>query len=108
MEFNLGMFLIGCVGGLLPDVLRLIRNRYNKKLGGYLKRAHFWVGLFLLIAVGGLTAWVLQATTIKDALIYGFAAPELLSKLLSEATGPDIDLVTKGGNRFSIRKWWAN
>jgi hypothetical protein len=108
MEFNLSMFLLGCAGGLLPDVLRLVRNRYNKKFGGYLKRIQFWVGLVLLVAVGGLTVWILHATTIKDALIYGFAAPEILSKLLSEAVTPGSDVVTKGGGKFKIPKWWAD
>jgi hypothetical protein len=102
--FNPIMFLFGCIGGLLPDVLRLIRNRYTNKLEAYLKEGQFWIGVALLVAIGGLVAWILQAQTIKDALIFGFAAPELLSRLVSEAVKSG---KTRGKVQFKLRQWWT-
>ena len=102
--FNPIMFLFGCIGGLLPDILRLIRNRYTNKIEAYLKEPQFWIGVALLVVVGGLVAWILQAQTIKDALIFGFAAPELLSRLGSEAAK---SVKTKGKVQFQLRQWWT-
>jgi hypothetical protein len=104
--FNPIVFIFGCVGGLLPDILRLIRNRYNKNVGAYLREGQFWVGVILLVAIGGLVAWILQAQTIKDALVFGFAAPELLSRLVSEAVAPKRG-TTKGKPEFKLRQWWT-
>ena len=84
--FDLPFFLLGCLGGLMPDILRLIRNRHKVDIPKYLSTFNFWLGTILLVGVGGLTAWLLNAETAKDALIYGFASPQLLSQLAASAT----------------------
>ncbi len=84
--FDLPFFLLGCLGGLMPDILRLIRNRHRIDIPKYLGTFNFWLGTILLVGVGGLTAWLLNAGTAKDALIYGFASPQLLSQLAASAT----------------------
>ena len=66
-NFVLGLFLLGCLGGAVPDLLRIIKNRYKANLPKYLRSANFWIGLVILIGIGGLTAWILEATTAKDA-----------------------------------------
>lgn len=107
--FNSSLFLLGCLGGLLPDILRLIRNRHKIKIPAYLRTLNFWVGTILLVAVGGLTAWILSAETAKDALIYGFASPQILSQLAASAR---TERVERGGGEeerdtsFSLLKWW--
>ncbi|MGB7539439.1 MAG: hypothetical protein WBM17_12945 [Anaerolineales bacterium] len=88
--FDLSFFLVGCLGGLLPDALRLARNRYQTKVLDYLKTVNFWLGLLMLALVGGLTVWVLGLTSAKDALIYGYAAPAVISQLVASIT-PNAD-----------------
>lgn len=95
------VILLGCVGGLLPDVIRLIKLRYEEFPPDYLKRPLFWVGVILLVAIGGLAAWAMGAQTPKDALIYGFAAPELFSRLASKAV-EEAQMAT-----FDLRQWWS-
>ena len=73
--------LWGCLGGLLPDVLRPIGLRY-KGAPDYLTKSFFWFGMVLLVAVAGLTAYLLSPTRIIDAIALGFSAPEILSKAL--------------------------
>ena len=109
-QFNLTLFLLGCVGGLLPDALRIIRNRYKKNIPAYLKRLNFWLGVMLWAAIGGLVAWVLGATQAKDALIFGYAAPQLLSQLGAEAWAQlqPADRGAKGPEDFSLPIWWAS
>jgi hypothetical protein len=93
----------GCIGGLLPDVLRLIKARHETP-PGYFKNAMFYVGVMLLVALGGFAAWLLGAGDYKEAVAYGFTAPELISKLGADKN-PDRGDEVPGG--FSLRKWWA-
>jgi hypothetical protein len=108
-QFNLAMFLAGCIGGLIPDVLRLIKGRYGK-LAAYSRYLSFWLGLFFLVIVGGLTAWVLHASDITQALAYGFGGPEILSKFLSGRgpSGVDRGALDRGERKFDLREWWKS
>jgi len=105
-SFDITVFLLGCLGGTLPDILKVIKNRYNKKIGSYYKRTNFWLGLILLIGIGGLAAWILDAQSAKDALIYGFAAPEIFSKILSEPL-VDSNITKRGTGELRLRQWWS-
>lgn len=105
-QFNLTFVILGCMGGLFPDILRVIKNRYRKSLPAYFKRLNFWLGVLLLVVLGGFAAWILGATQVKEALIFGFAAPELFSRLLAGSVGEGGP--KKGHEEFRLRKWWAS
>jgi hypothetical protein len=106
--FDFTIFLLGCVGGLLPDAIRFVKDRYNKKIADYLSFPQFWGGLALLVLLGGFTAWVLGAKDWLVALGYGFIAPELLSAILSKQPGgTTLPVPSKGGKTFNLRAWWA-
>jgi len=99
--FDADLVLIGCVGGLLPDVLRFVKQRY-RGFPDWFSKAGYWVGLLLLVLIGGGAAWLGQASDWKAALAMGFGGPEFFSRLVS--TGPG----TRGSTRDAfIRKWWA-
>jgi hypothetical protein len=100
------LILFGCLGGLLPDVLRLIRSRYDGALPAYLRSGAFWLGLALLAVVGGFTAWLAGATEIQQALAYGFGAPEVISRLAANPRSAERAL-PRGAPSFSLRSWWA-
>jgi hypothetical protein len=106
-SFNLSIFLLGCLGGLLPDILRIIRNRYTIDVPIYLKNINFWIGIALLVAIGGLTAWVLNAETMKDALIYGYASPQILSQLAASTSSERVERGSYDQKAFELRRWWA-
>jgi hypothetical protein len=100
MEWTL--VLLGCAGGALPDIVRIVQNRREPTLPEYLKSANFWLGFALLLILGGLAAWLGEAKIAKEALAYGFGAPEIISRLLASPTtnrGPS------GG--MSTRRWWS-
>ena len=59
---------LGCVGGMLPDVLRLVSNRYDTQIPAYLKSPMFWVGFVFLVTLGGGVAVLLGAENAKQAL----------------------------------------
>ncbi len=78
--------LYGLIGGLLPDVIRMINNRYNPSLPDYLKSVNFYIGLVLLILLGGGAAYLLKPDGIIETLAVGYSAPQLVSSILAQKT----------------------
>ena len=105
--FSLEMFLLGCLGGLLPDALRLARERHSPEAGEYLRSLRFWIGLVILVGLGGLAAWIVPATTVLEALAYGFGAPSLISQVLGAvaATGAE-PANTMARRPWRVITWW--
>lgn len=109
--FQLSYFLLGCLGGLLPDALRLARNRYKPGFPAYLRQGNFWLGVLLLVGIGGLAAWILSAQSGKDALIFGYAAPQLFSQLVAGAAPERPERIERKAVEkvpFGLLKWWAS
>jgi hypothetical protein len=94
---------LSCVGGILPDVLRIIAARYDGP-PKYLEKPFFWISLFLLVLLAGGTALLVKPTGTVEALAVGFGAPEVISKLLSRPSD-------RGDGKTSLvadlRSWWA-
>jgi hypothetical protein len=109
MGWSWNMAALGVVGGAIPDVIRIIQNRYQAHLPDYLKTPSFWLGFVFLLLLGGAAAWIGGATDVKSALAFGFGAPELVSRLLSSGGGGGGGGAAAGGphtpNR--IRRWWT-
>src|SRR5512141_1218816 len=108
-QFVLGLFLLGCLGGAVPDLLRIIKNRYKASLPKYMRSANFWIGLVILVAIGGLTAWILEADSAKAALLYGYASPQVLSNLAGSFLSGRTDRGVPDPNRpptMDLPQWW--
>jgi hypothetical protein len=95
------LILLGCAGGALPDVIRIIQNRHQNELPDYVYSLDFWIGFLLLVGFGGLAVWFGAASEAKEALAYGFGAPEIISRLLSSPP------ITLRDTTDRIRRWWA-
>jgi hypothetical protein len=106
-SFNLMVFLLGCAGGLVPDVLRIILNRYDPQLPSYFKTVSFWLGAVFMVALGGFVSWILQPTSVRDALIYGYVAPELLSRIAGSVKGSTIEGALPESMVFKLKDWWG-
>ncbi|MFM8450925.1 MAG: hypothetical protein ACKOAY_12535 [Haliscomenobacter sp.] len=123
-------FLFGLLGGLLPDAIRIVNNRYNPSLPDYLKSANFYIGTTILVLLGGAAAWLTEADSVVDALAMGFSAPQIISSIMqqkanvvTEPTIPVSPLIggepgTRGfdvpgtksipeSNKTGIRNWWG-
>jgi hypothetical protein len=94
--------MLGFVGGAIPDGIRIIQGRYTGSLPAYLTTLNFWLGFILLVAAGGLVAWLGKPQSIQAALAYGFAAPEILSRLLSSPAPPML-----GSPARAMRHFWS-
>lgn len=80
-------FLIyGLIGGAIPDLLRIINNRYQLQLPGYLKSINFYVGFLFLLVLGIITVQLMNAKSITEALSYGYSAPQIISGFLGNLT----------------------
>jgi hypothetical protein len=119
-------WVLGGLGGVAPDVLRILNIvKSGQSLSGVFNW-RLWVSLIILVPVGAFTAWLLQATTPIQALTCGFSAPEILSRLLSSrsnlppggqggSTGP-VDRVEEGhptpptvtASKPGLLSWWAD
>lgn len=83
-EFDVSMFLFGCCGGLLPDVLRFIKNKGQDDVFEDLGKVKYWVVLILQVALGGFAAYLMSTASVKDAIIVGFTAPEVIGALVAK------------------------
>ena len=70
----------------------------------YFKTSYFWLGFGLLIALGGVASWLMGAQEIKESLAYGYGAPEVISRLLSQR---DDERGGRGPRFEQLRMWWA-
>src|SRR5262245_26398385 len=110
------LIALGCIGGALPDVLRLIAGRHGEA-PKYLYSIYFWVSFVLLVALGGAATYVVSLVSPDalaksghwwiSALAVGYSAPSSVSKLLSE---PNLSVPsgTRGLTTRSLRGWWAS
>jgi hypothetical protein len=99
---GMALIVIGGLGGVIPDVVRLIKGMHDPAVPAYVKSAPFYIGLVLLIGLGCLAAWLAGATNAKEALAYGYGAPELVTKILGSS-----DSARARGATPSIREWWG-
>lgn len=102
--FDLTMFVFGVFGGALPEITRIIRTRRTKIFPEYYKASKFWIGVLLMLALGGLAAWLLDAKDLQSAVAFGYAAPELFTRLSVNSTGAD----RSQPEEFTLRAWWDN
>jgi purine-cytosine permease-like protein len=111
--FNVVVVVCGFVGGLIPDLLRFIRSRFSLKTANYLKSPKYWLSLLCMALLGAFVAWIFAAEDAKAAIAYGFAAPEIITRLASEKqgqlalTGAEPRRPEKGPEKLSLRSWWG-
>jgi hypothetical protein len=104
-EFKVDMFLLGCLGGLLPDILRIIKNRNQKNTLDCFRHFTYWLSLVLQVLLGGFAVYILSTASITKALAIGFSAPEVITSLVSKKEEP---LRIGEERKFKIRAWLAD
>lgn len=101
------IFGLGCLGGALPDVLRLIKGRHDGA-PAFLRDWFFWVMFAGLVLLGGLAAFLGGADEPVEALAFGFGAPEVLSRALGGPLADWRQEPAQGATLFrSLRRWWV-
>lgn len=101
------LLLVGCAGGVIPDLIRFAKSRYDTSIADYLKHWNFWLGLLVLVALGGLAVVFGDPATTTQALALGYAAPEFFSRLVAEQPAKRIEEGVQQPEAFSVRRWWS-
>ena len=91
------VFALGCAGGLLPDILRVVAVRHGEA-PSYLWRPFFWISLSILSILGGLAAVFIGSGGTVEALAIGYGAPSIISRLLADKN-PDPSVTKKLPNK---------
>ncbi len=105
-EFTPFLFWLGVAGGALPDILRFVKGRYSG-FPEWFARPGYWIGLLVLMGLGGAAAWLGVATEWKSAVAMGFTAPEVLSRLFSSSGQETRSSVARHVGGFPLRDWWS-
>ena len=113
---NIHYVLIGCLGGVFPDIIRLLKlgSTGDFTAPAYLKQGFFYVILVLQILFGGFIVYMLHVSDNLQAIVYGYAAPQIFTSLAAGVVRTSSDQagmnITEPHNRskLSIRKAIVN
>jgi steroid 5-alpha reductase family enzyme len=102
------ILVLGFVGGIMPDILRIIVLRFQGA-PNYLKSWFFWVSFFVLGILGGFTCWLVEPMTTITAFAVGYSAPSILERLGSEAPKGlrDRSVDRSPSDIKTLREWWG-
>lgn len=85
MDFNLTVFLIGTLGGVLGEALKWYQLRDSLNMPEYSKKPAYWIITAVIALAGGVLAWLygIDTTKLLLALNIGISAPLILKGLAS-------------------------
>jgi hypothetical protein len=111
----ISLMLWGCGGALIPDLIRIAKTRNDSTLLPFLRSGQFLLSLAAMIVLSVLAVVLLGAESPREALAFGYGAPDLLTSALSSSSTtsslpPPPDIAPKGGQaRFmNLRDWWSH
>ena len=89
--------LLGCLGGLFPDILRLIKLGPDSdyQAPDYLKKGFSYFVLILQVGLGAFIVYVTNTHYVLQAIVYGYAAPQIFTSLASV-------VIKKAGNETGV------
>jgi len=100
--------VFGAVGGAIPDLLRLLALRREDAAPDFVTGGVVWLSFIVSIWLGAWSAHT--AHSILEAIVTGYACPQLLSKLLSDRHAERQPLAAYRlgiPGVWRIQRWWA-
>ena len=99
--------LLGALGGVLPDFIKLIRRRFDA-MPNYLTRWWYWLNLLLLAIIGAVASAGGQPDSVQEALAFGAASFAVLTQLLGQADEKHLSDDDPVGLVRRVRAWWGS
>lgn len=87
IEFDITIFLLGCIGAFAPEVIRLYNLRNNPE--EFTWSPFYIIVTILYVPLGGVVAWVLPAISYWGALYAGVAAPTIVNTMIKNTTSAE-------------------
>jgi hypothetical protein len=125
----MNLIVLGCVGGVLPDVIRLLnyvqtpaKDRASLTWPSKGEMILRLVGLAIQVGLGGFAVYLIGAASPLQAVAIGFAGPEFLTRFLAAAVpkppSPQSGATPQGGmietparrsapRVRSLFRWWG-
>lgn len=106
MPFNVTVFILGTLGGVLAEVLKWFHLRESQNWPEYAKRRAYWIITALMAIAGGVLAWAygIDATRPLLAINIGISAPLIIKGLAGAVPAAPKD---RGAPAASIRNFLA-
>jgi hypothetical protein len=85
---SIDVIAYAAIGGLIPDAIRILkwsRKAKNRRGGNPLRDPATYIAVCIQIALGLFGAALLAVTTPLQATAIGYAAPDILTRILSGA-----------------------
>jgi len=100
----------GLIGAVVPDLLRLVSLR-KQETPFFVTKGVVWTSVIASIWVGIAAVTALPSgRSLLEAVAIGYAAPQFLSKVLSERNAPEQPLgayLLGIPAIWRIQRWWA-
>ncbi|RWA62924.1 hypothetical protein [Mesorhizobium sp.] len=99
--------VLGAVGGVLPDIIRIIRKRFEAT-PAYVKRRAYWLSVGFLAIVGAVASVTAHAGTAHEAMAYGAGSFALLTQAVGQSDEKHLGGADEASIFTQIRTWWGS
>lgn len=99
--------VLGAVGGVLPDIIKAIRKRFEPT-PAYIKRGWYWVSILFLAVVGAIASIAAHAGTIHEAMAYGAGSFAILTQVVGQTDEKHLGGADEASPIRQIRTWWGS
>lgn len=99
--------LLGALGGVLPDLIKAIRKRFEK-MPIYFGRGWYWLNVAFLAIIGAIVSAIAHPSTIQEALAYGAGALALVTQALAQNDEQHLGATERVNTVRQIRAWWGS
>ncbi|WP_422384568.1 hypothetical protein [Roseibium album] len=99
--------LAGALGAVLPDLIKIIRKRFQKR-PVYLGRAWYWFVLLIMAGIGAAVSSFKGPSDFIEAMALGAAAPVLIERALAVDEDAHLSAVSEISVFQRARRWWGS
>ncbi|SFT82710.1 hypothetical protein [Paraburkholderia aspalathi] len=97
----------GAVGAVLPDMIKLVRKRFQDR-PTYVRKPWYWLNVVILAGLGVLVVAWRDPADWKDAIAFGAAAPAFFEQIFARDNDEHLGAEERLNVFERIRRWWGS